>query len=175
MAQNDIKWVSPRTVNGAVDTFQVHAGTTASINEGEPVFLKGNVLGTRYVQAITASQALQPSVGTDWLVGISVSPSNETTTADGTVSVMPSASADIWLCAPKTLATWNTQAKYNAFVNGRCKFDVTGGVITVVAPAATNSIPTLGSSSGLVVAPLNITQTPGQVAFFFRGGLNYLA
>ena len=168
MAQNDIKYVTPRTTNGAVDTYQVLKGTTASINEGEPVFLGKNTLGTNYVQAITASQALQPSKGTDWLVGVSVTPSNETTTADGTVSVIPTSTADIWLIAPKTAATWNTQAKYNALVGRRVLFDVTGGVITVLAtPNTTNS--------GLVVAPLNITQTPGQVAFFFRGALNYLS
>ncbi len=168
MAQNDIKFVSPRTVNGAVDTYQVVLGTTASINEGEPVFLGKQTRGTRYVQAITATQALQPSVGTDWLVGVSTTASNETATADGTVSVLQCSTQDILLCAPKTASSWNTQAKYNALVGRRVLFDVTGGVVTVLAtPNTTNS--------GLVVAPLNIAQTPGQVAFFFRGGLNYLA
>lgn len=124
--------------------------------------------------AITASQALQPGVGTDWMVGLSTVASSETTTAVGTVSVQPVTSQDIFLCAPKTASAWNTQAKYNLLVGARTVFDVTSGAITVLTPTQTASLPTRGATRGLVVRPLNITQTPGQVAFSFKDGLNPL-
>lgn len=148
---------------GAVGSrqYQVASGTTASIKAGEPVV---RTLGSQYV--VLAADGI-PVVATDFMVGIAATDSTETTTAAGTVQVTPLVPGQVFLCAPKTAASWDTQSEYNALVGDRVVFDLTAGVFTIDA--------TDGATNGLVVEDLDISKTPGKVAFSIRAGASYLA
>ncbi len=144
---------------GSVDHQVVSGGTPPAINAGEMVL---KTLGNRYVTAMANNK---PVVATDFVAGISASASNETATVDGKVKVVPLAPGQIWLIAPKVLATWNTQALYNALVGSRVLIDVTSGVLTLLAVD--------GSTSGCVVENLDIVAFPGRVAFSVRAAAAY--
>lgn len=136
---------------------------TTVINPGEPV---GKTLGgTDVYAALTAT----PSVGTTYLAGIAVSTSTQTTTADGTVDVLPIVSGVVYLGNPQTAADWDTQAEYDAKVGSRLKFNLSAGVYTIASTAAGSG------TGGLVVEPLDIAKHPGKVAFSIRQGASYLA
>lgn len=141
-------------------THQVAAQATPPlINAGEMVL---KTLGNEYVTAMATNK---PVVATDFLAGISLTASTESTTTDGTVEVMPLVPGVIYLIAPKVAATFNTQAKYNALVGARVLIDVTSGKETILAAD--------GSTSGCVIENLNIQQYPGLVAFSIRTGAAY--
>ena len=117
----------------------------------------------KYAAAFTASQALQPQVGTDYLAGFAKSTSTETTTATGYVEVFYIDPATIYYGNPKTAANFGltagslSQATYNAQVGKRVLIDVTAGVHTVLATDNVNN--------GLVVEYQDITTCGGKVAF----------
>ena len=148
---------------GAIGTrkFTVASGTTASINAGEPV---AKALGGATVSAMSTNK---PVVGTDFLAGISQSTSTETASAAGSVQVYPIVPGVVYLCAPLTAASWDTQAEYDALVGDRVLFDLTSGVYTITA--------TDGANNGLVVEPLDIAKYPGKVAFSIRSAVAYYA
>ena len=162
MAANDIRyWKSKRSLGNAGNFVEQTQANTTVINYGEPV---AKALGAQYATALATSK---PVVGTDYIAGVATVTGSQTTTADGTVTFFPMDHNDVYLCAAKTAATWNTQAKYNALVGARVTLDLTNGVYTVNATDSANN--------GLVVEPLTITQAPGFVAFSFRDALNYLS
>jgi len=145
---------------------QVAASAGApAINAGEPV---SKTLGNQYVITNPTNGQV---VATNYLAGVATSQSNETSALDGFVDVMPISKDTIWLIAPTTAATWNTQAKYNALVGAR--------VLIAKSTSGNTGIYTIGASdsstSGCVVENLNIFDYPGLVAFTFRGGLAYNA
>lgn len=141
----------------------VTSGTAASINVGEPVY---KTLGSAFVVAKTASSTLQPSVGTDYIAGISVSTSTETASAAGTVDVLPNLPGMTYLCSPLVAASWDTQAEYDALVGNRTTFSVASGVVTVVGTTDT-------ANGGVVVEPLDVAKVPGKIRFSLRQALNY--
>ena len=140
--------------------YQVAAGAAASINAGEPV---AKALAASVVSAMATSK---PVVATDYLAGIAASVSTDTVAAAGFVEVFPIDAADIWLISPKTAATWNTQALYNALVGARVSIDLTGGSYTLNAAD--------GATLGCVVEQSNILEVPGKIAFSFRFPVSYL-
>lgn len=141
--------------------FAVAAGTTSSIQPGEPV---SKALSAAVV---TAAVTNTPVVGTDFFAGIAIDESTETAGAAGTVNVLPLVPGVIYLIAPNVPASWDTQAEYDALVGNRVLLDLTAGVYTILA--------TDGATNGCVVEPLDITKYPGKVAFSIRAGVNYLA
>ena len=138
----------------------------ASIKAGELVM---KTLGNASVKALVVpgvATALKPSVTSDYLAGLAMSTSTETTAAAGTVDVMPIVPGCTFICAPGTAASWDTQAEYDALVGARVLLNIaTTGVVTVLASDSANN--------GLVVEPLNITKHPGLVRFSIRQGLMY--
>lgn len=142
------------------NVFTVSSGAVASINAGEPVSKPLGVAGT-----VSALANAKPVVATDFLAGISATTSTDTTSANGTVRVTKPDELLSYLIAPKTAATWNTQAKYDALVGARVTFDLTSGVYTINA--------TDGSTNGLIVEPLDIVKFPGKVRFTIRQGAFY--
>ena len=145
---------------------QVAASAGApAINAGE---LVNKTLGTQYV--ITCPTNGQ-AVATNFMAGISATTSTETTTADGSVDVFPITPGTIWMIAPTTAATWNTQTKYNNLVGAR--------VLIAKSTSGNTGIYTIGASdsstSGCVVENINIVKYPGKVAFSFRQALSYTA
>lgn len=139
----------------------VAGGTPPAINAGEPV---NKTLGNQYV--ITAPDAGQ-AVATNFMAGIAVTTSTESSTLDGSVDVIPLTPGTIWLIKPNVAATWNTQAKYNALVGLRVTINKTSGAYTINSSDS--------STNGCVVENLNIAVYPGLVAFSFRQALSYTA
>ena len=174
MAKNDFSIQFPvDSGTNRNSQFLVAPGTTSSINAGEFVVKALGSGSGKYAAAFTASQALQPQVGTDYLAGFAKSTSTETTTATGYVEVFYLDPATIYYGNPKTPANFGltsgslSQATYNAQVGRRVLIDVTAGVHTVLAAD--------GANNGLVVEYQDITTCGGKVAFSLRGGLAYNA
>lgn len=143
---------------GGAIKYAVQSGTTASIKAGEPV---QKIAGTAYVtQMLTNSPTT-----TNRQVGVAASASNETSSADGTVDVIPSAPGQIWLIKPKVAATWNTQAKYNALVGTRVLIDLTTSTFTILASDS--------ASNGCIIEWLDVGTYPGYVAFSFSNVTDY--
>lgn len=168
MASGDLSLYRAGSATGSVGSIRhqvVGASGFPAINAGEPV---SKTLGNQYV--ITNPTTGQV-VATNFLAGVSTSASTETASLDGYVDVMPITTGTIWLIAPTTAATWNTQTKYNALVGAR--------VLIAKSTTGNTGIYTIGASdsstSGCVVENLNIFDYPGLVAFSFRFGLSYLA
>jgi hypothetical protein len=130
--------------------YRVASGTTASINPGEPVQKLAGAAG------VTALLTNSPTA-TNRIVGVALSQSNETASADGTVQVASAAPGQIWLIAPKVASTWNTQAKYNALVGSRVLIDLTNSTYTILAAD--------GAGNGCIVEYLDVARYPGMVAF----------
>lgn len=141
--------------------FVVASGTAASINAGEPV---GKALAAVAVATLATNK---PVVGTDFIAGISATTSTETAAANGVVDVIPVTPGATFLITPNVVATWNTQAKYDALVGSRVLIDKTSGIYTILAAD--------GSTNGCVVEPLNIIRYPNKVRFSLRQALNYFA
>lgn len=174
MAKNDFILQYP-VDNGSNRTaqFLVAPGTTSSINAGEFVIKNLGAGSGNYAKAFTASQSLQPSVGTDYLGGFAMSTSTETTTATGFVEVFYLDPATIYYGNPATAANFGltqgslSQATYNAQVGKRVLIQVSNGVFTVLNTDNVNN--------GLVVEYTDVTTSNGKVAFSLRGALAYNA
>jgi len=141
-------------------TFIVAAGATA-INPGEPVV---RALGGT---SVTAMATNKPAVGTDYVVGIATSLSDNTASAAGKVNVQPVVPGVIYVIAPKVAATWNTQAEYDALVGTRILIDLTSTAYTLLAADSANN--------GCVVEWLDVAKNPGKIAFSFRRACTDLA
>ena len=133
-------------------TYNVSPSATV-INAGEFV-LKTDGSGGNVV---TAFQTNKPVIGTDYIAGLAVTSSNQTTTVSGTIEVMEISPNMIFLANPKVAATWATQTLYDALVGYRVLLDVTSSVTTILAAN--------GAINGCVVRELDITKYPGKVAF----------
>lgn len=138
--------------------YAVAAGTTASIKAGEPV---QKLAGAAYV---TLAQNNFPTA-TLRVVGVAASASNETASVDGTVDVIPATVGQLFMITPKVLATWNTQAKYNALVGSRVLIDLTTATFTILAADS--------AGNGCIVEYVDITRYPGKVVFQFTPLTNY--
>lgn len=162
MAIGDIQYYEPSTIslNGAKKA--IVAANATTINPGEPVAIS---LGA--VQVATAMATNKPVVGTDFLGGIATSTSTQTASLAGTVTYFPIQPGITYLIKPKVAATWNTQALYDALVGSRVLIDLTSSSYTILASDS--------STSGCVVAPLDISKYPGQVAFQFRQAVSFTA
>jgi hypothetical protein len=149
---------------GGALTYKVTANSTGSsgsvsrINPGEPVTKVAGAAG------VIAAATNAPTT-TLRIVGVAASTSTETASVDGTVTVIPATSQDIWLIKPKVAATWDTQAEYNALCGARVLIDNTTGTYTILA--------TDGASNGCIVEYLDISKYPGLVAFSFSPLVDY--
>lgn len=134
------------------------SGSQGNILPGEPVQKLAGAAG------VTAMLTNSPTA-TNRVVGVAADQSTDTASADGTVTVIPARTGQLWLIAPKVAATWNTQAKYNALCGARVLIDLTTGVYTLLAAD--------GAGNGCIVEFLDIARYPGQVAFSFSPLSNY--
>lgn len=157
MAANDITILDGGNVSTSpTQTYQTEANSTA-INYGEPVKLK--TAGSRYVIPLADAE---PVVGTTTaVVGIAMSNSTQTASADGKVQVFVPLVGMVYLIAAKSAAAVDTQAEYDALVNSPVLFDLTSGTYTIDTAST-------ASTDGLVIAPLDISRYPGKVAFTLR-------
>ena len=138
----------------------VAAGAT-TINPGEPVV---QALGGITVTAMATNK---PVVATDYLCGIATTTSTQTASIAGEVWVEPIIPGTIYTMKPAVVATWDTQAEYDALVGKRVLIDLTAGSYTILAVD--------GSTYGCVIEWLDVTKNPGYVAFSFRDDVRNLA
>jgi len=161
MALGDITFYESGSVGSPTSVKYPIAASATLLNAGEPA---AKALGQPYVAP--AADAT-PVVATDFWAGIAASTSTNTASVDGTVDVFVLQKGLSYLCAPKTAASWDTQAEYDALVGDRVLIDLTNGVYTVDT--------TDSATSGLVVMPLDIKKFPGKVRFAIRQAVDYLA
>lgn len=162
----------PGDMNYVVGT----AATVPSILSGEPV---AKALGTGLVSALASAK---PLVGTDYIVGIAASTSNEATSGavQGSVSVTPIDEPITYLISTLATATYfgnpaTSQATYDALVGSRVTLARTGGVGASQLGGTYTINSTDSSNNGLVVESLDISKYPGKVRFSFRSALSYRA
>lgn len=166
----------PGDINYAVPT----ATTTPQILAGEPV---SKTLGSGfYVTALASGTGTTnyPVIGTNYLMGIAATSSNENTSGAsyGSVSVTPIDEPLTYLAS--TLATSSyfgnpatSQAVYDSMVGSRVSFTRTGGVGTTQIGGVYTINAVDSSSNGLIVEELDIVKYPGKVRFSFRNNLSY--
>lgn len=139
----------------------VASGANASINAGEPV---SKALGQEFATALGNAK---PVVGTDYMCGIAATTSTDTVAKAGSVRVARLLQGIKYLCAANNAALIATQAEYDALVGARVTFNLTNGVYTINL--------TDGSTNGLVVEPMIVSENPGKVCFSIRNGVNFLS
>lgn len=152
--------------------YNVAAGTP--IYAGDPV--QNIAVGAVAVMPnLTSTPVCSTSAGVEGLfVGVATTNSTNTTTAAGSIYILPINSGITYLANPDTATSWDTQAEYDALVGKRVllKNSVTvsstptGGTYTLLASDSANN--------GCVVQALDISKYPAKVAIAFRTGTSNL-
>lgn len=170
MALGDFQIFEPTNVGGRGGRlYNVAAGTP--ILAGEPV----TNVAVGDVAVVPLFGSSKPVVGTSGVeglfVGIATTNSTNTTTAAGTVNVLPVNSGITYLANPATAASWDTQAEYDALVGKRVLIQNGAYLMTLAANTNSGTYSILASDSaanGVVVQAMNINNNPGKVAVAFR-------
>ncbi len=178
MASGDIIPREGQSATGSRGARLYNVASGTPIYAGEPVQVGalGNAAGvitgsTTVMPALTST----PDASAHLYVGIASTNSSNTSSAAGTVDVIPLTSADTWLANPDAPTTWDTQAEYNALVGARV---VLKNSVSVTATPTSGTYTILASDSsnnGCVVLPLDVFLVAGKVAFAFRAGCSYLS
>lgn len=164
MALGDITLYADAAYGYPGDDEYAVASSATLIYAGEPV---AKALGNSTGKVVTPAADGTPVVATDFFAGIAATTSTNTSGAAGTVKVTKMVQGASWLIKPKTAATWDTQAEYDALVGARITIDLTTGSYTCDAAD--------GATNGCVVMPLDISKYPAHVRFAFRNGVSYLS
>lgn len=148
-------------------------GRLYNVAAGTPIYA-GDPVQVRAVGAVVVEPSLTstPVVGTSGVeglfVGVATTNSTNTTTAAGTVNVLPVQSDITYLISPSTAASWDTQSEYDALVGKRV---LLSNSVTVSSTPTSGTYTLLASDSaanGCVVQAMNIIEHPGKVAIAFR-------
>lgn len=102
------------------------SGATATIKPGEPVKMASD--GSPFAILLATGD---PEIGTDQMIGIAVSESTETASADGVVAVFVPGPNSVLECKATTSTAFDTKSEIDALVNDCVTFDLTNGVFTV--------------------------------------------
>lgn len=148
--------------------YNVAAGTP--IYAGDPVQLRS--LGAIVVEPALTST---PVSGTDYYVGIATTTSTNTTSAAGTVNVLPINSGITYLVAPAAPTSWDTQAEYDALVGKRVLIQNSVSVTSTPTSGTYTILASDSANNGCVIQALSIAKYPGKVAFAFRAGVSNLS
>lgn len=132
------------------------AASTVAINPGEPVTRLAG--GTTVVKLLTNAPSI--GVANDLVVGVAQTTSTNTSSAAGTVQIIPSTPQTTWLISANSATQYDTQTEYDALVGKRVLLDYTNSTYTILATDAT--------SNGCIIQPLDVAKYPGKVAFVFR-------
>ena len=164
MALGDITILEQASTNGRGARVYNVAASPVVINAGEPVvrLIGGTTVfpGPTNLIAVASPWLQQGGDGTNQLVGVAQTTSTNTSSAAGTVEVLPANVGTTYLINANSTTLVNTQAKYNALVGKRVLIDLTGSTYTMLL--------TDSALNGCVVMPLDIAKYPGKVAFTFR-------
>lgn len=147
--------------------YNVAAGTP--VYAGEPV--QKDLGGIVVYPALTS----MPVVGTNYFAGVATTNSTNTTSAAGTVNVMPLSNGITYIANPDVAATWDTQAEYNALVGKRVLLKNSVTVSATPTSGTYTILATDSANNGCVVMAMDIIEHPGKVAFAFRAGASDLA
>jgi hypothetical protein len=138
------------------------------INPGEPVVRGASATTVTRLYSTATTGIASPVVNTDFIVGIAQTTSTQTTTAAGVVDVLPVNSGVTFLANPTVAIT--TQAAYDALVGKRVLID-----LGTLATGAYSVLAVDGSTSGVVIMPMDISKNLGKIAVAFRAGVSDLA
>lgn len=148
--------------------YNVAAGTP--IYAGEPVQIRA-VGGIVVEPSLTSTPIVSASAGVEGLfVGVATTNSTNTSSAAGTVYVMPTNSSITYLGNPAAPTSWDTQAEYDALVGKRVLLQ---NSVTVSSTPTSGTYTVLASDSaanGCTVQAMNILEHPAKVAIAFRTG-----
>lgn len=173
MALSDVQFFQESGSNGGRGARLYNVSSGTPILAGEPVQVAS--LGSVSVQPAHTST---PDASAHLYVGVAATSSTNTTSAAGTVNVYPINSGDTWLINPATATSWDTQAEYDALVGKRVLIqnnaEVGYAYSANVNTGTYSLLATDSANNGCVVVALDITKTPGKVAFAFRDSVNYL-
>ncbi len=154
-------------------------GRTYNVALGTPILAGEPVEATLGGAAVTPAHTSTPVAGTSYFAGIAATNSTNTTTAAGSVVVIPINPNDTWLVNPTVAASWDTQSEYNALVGDRVLIQNNAEVGYAYSQYVNNGtyslLATDSANNGCVVQALDIQKTPGKVAIAFRTGINILA
>mgnify|MGYP007077389874 CR=1 FL=1 len=123
MSLNDVRIREKN--DGFVRVIPTEAAAT-DILAGEPVKMKAD--GSPYAIPLATGD---PEIGTDQMLGIAITASDHTATADGEVSVFVPGPNSVLECKATTVANVDTQAEIDALVNDCVTMDLTGSVYTI--------------------------------------------
>lgn len=142
MAKNDIKIIDQAGHN-VIPTreYQVTSGTTSSIKAGEPVIMT-TIGSSQYAKLAVDAD---PTIGTDYVLGIAASDSTETASAAGVVNVYLPLPGVVYRAKAKSAAAADTATEIAALANKRTIWDLTSGAWTIDTAAAD------GATNGLIL------------------------
>lgn len=169
MAQGDLIILEQNQIAGRGGRlYNVAAGTP--IYAGEPAQIRA-VGGIVVEPNLTSTPVVSVSAGVEGLfAGVATTNSTNTTSAAGSVYVMPINSGITYLGNPDVAATWDTQAEYDALVGKRVLLK---NSVSVTATPTSGTYTVLASDSannGCTVQAMNINEHPAKVAIAFRTG-----
>lgn len=144
--------------------YNVALGT--AIFAGDPVQHEA-VGNTVVVPNLTSTPVVSASAGVEGLFcGVATTNSTNTSSAAGSVYVMPVNSGITYLGNPDAPTSWDTQSEYNALVGKRVvlKNSAASGVGTYTVLASDSA------NNGCAVMAMNIAEHPAKVAIAFRTG-----
>lgn len=142
MAKNDIKIKDVAGLNVLpTRTYQVASGALTSIKAGEPVRM--TTIGTSVYAELCADA--DPTIGTDYLLGIAAGDSTDTVAAAGTVEVYLPLPGVVYRAKAKSSTAADTAAEIAALANKRTVFDLTSSTFTIDTAAAD------GATNGLIL------------------------
>ena len=148
MAKNDIKIVKQ---GGDVVKLRTDAAST-DILFGEPTMIGGG--GNNYAIALTDAK---PVIATDELLGIAVSPSTHTASADGTIRIsIVETNRTLLRGKAKSTANINTDAKLLAVLNDNVLFDLTGTAYTIDESVDGNTAGLMIRDGDIVLGTLDV-------------------
>lgn len=145
--------------------YNVAAGT--AIFFGDPVQHVA-VGDTTVIPNLTSTPVVGTSGVEGLFVGVATTNSTNTTSAAGTVLVMPINSGITYLISPDTAATWDTQSEYNALVGKRVLMKNSVSVTSTPTSGTYTLLASDSAANGCVVMAMNITEHPAKVAIAFR-------
>lgn len=172
MALSDFMLFQNSSTNG-------RGGRTYNVALGTPILAGEPVGATVGGVAVFPADTSTPVVSTALYAGIAATNSTNTTTAAGSVVVIPINSNDTWLVNPAVAASWDTQAEYDALTGKRVLIQNNAQVGYSYSQYVNNGTYSLlasdSANNGAVVQRLDISKTPGKVAIAFRNAVNVLA
>lgn len=174
MASGDLQFLEQGSASGGrgARLYNVAAGTP--INAGEPVQIRA-VGGIVVEPSLTSTPITSVSAGVEGLfVGVAATNSTNTTTAAGTVLVVPTSPYITFLANPDTAASWDTQAEYDALVGKRVVLKNSVSVSSTPTSGTYTILASDSANNGCTIQAMSVLEHPGKVAFAFRMGTSCL-